>query len=355
MAEDSSEKTQDASAYKLQEARKKGQIAKSIEFTAFCGLLLALVVLYIKGVAMFESLCDMVTFSLKSSSESGEALYLVVLTMSKAAKPVSIALMIVLIGALASVISGFIHAGPALSMFPLKPDFSKLNPVKGLKKIFSRKGFLDLTKAILKVVLFSWILYWLCLNFSYALHTNYANLESLFSETSYIAIISITFLLLAMGLFALSDIFISRSEFLRMMRMSAKEVKDEYKKQEGSPELKTKRKKNYKELFSKIKGISQLADADVVITNPTHVAVALKYRANRMPLPRVVVKGRGVIARIIRLRARMMGLPVLRRKQLARQLEAEVSIGSYIDVVMSDQVAEVYRVVLETSNHKVYS
>jgi flagellar biosynthetic protein FlhB len=159
--------------------------------------------------------------------------------------------------------------------------------------------------------------------------------------------------LIVMAVAAAFDIWYSRKEFARQMRMSKREVKDEYKRREGDPEVRAKRKGVQQELLKKAAALSKVGDADVIVTNPTHYAVALQYRPTSMRAPVVLAMGRGLLAQRIMALARQKGVPVLRRPALARMLHALADINGPIPEVTQTDVARVYRWILAMPNNKV--
>ena len=186
----------------------------------------------------------------------------------------------------------------------------------------------------------------------------YPNTLSLFTlaENWRSAIVVVTITMLAVYfLFALFDLWQKKREFAKKMRMSFRDIKDEYKKREGDPTIKSKRKKNMLELLKNIKGVARLDEADVIITNPTHIAVALKYRAKTMVYPKVLAKGKGFMAKWILAQARRHQLPVYRIPPLARAIYKESEVNEVIPLSEQQQIAEVYKLVLKLPNNKVFS
>jgi flagellar biosynthetic protein FlhB len=133
-----------------------------------------------------------------------------------------------------------------------------------------------------------------------------------------------------------------------------RDIKDEYRRREGDPELKNKRKKNLIELLRNLGGASKIKNADVIITNPTHVAIALQYRSKTMALPIVLTKGKGFFAKYIIHKAKAYGVPIYRRPPLARKLYAETLVNSVIPVSEQQAIVDIYKEIIKSPNNKVF-
>lgn len=154
--------------------------------------------------------------------------------------------------------------------------------------------------------------------------------------------IGIYFIMLSIP-FVLLDILFTRWEFMKNMMMSRKEVKDDHKKREGDPEVKQKQKQIQKELLQKSAALSQVKDSDIVIVNPTHIAIALKYDKHTMIAPVVMASGKGELAMKIRLQARKYSVPMIQNKSLARKLYKETRINKPVPAHCFDDLAPVFR------------
>jgi flagellar biosynthetic protein FlhB len=155
------------------------------------------------------------------------------------------------------------------------------------------------------------------------------------------------------ALFAIFDLWFSKRDFARQMRMSRRDLKDEYKRREGDPEIKAKRRRAQVEFLKRLGALGRVKDSDVIVTNPTHVAVALRYRHGQMPLPVTVAMGRGFIARAVLAIARRHRIPIVRKPALARALLKYGSPGAPIPYDRQLEVATVYRWVITLPGCKV--
>ncbi len=354
---DQYDKSEDATPFKLKEARKKGQVAKSPEFPAFFSLLMMVGFL----VVNFDEFGRLIAIELGGWISSASFLAEDVGALSNHAtnfvfRIAMFLLKMSLLGMLAFIAVSLVHAGPVFSAHPIKPDFSRVNPAKGFKRLFSRRTLVEFGKLVVKLGLFS-LAFWVTFSGAYQwiLDPSKAALGNVLYSWGSVAARFASYLLAVFLLSALFDLWFNKREFARQMKMSKRDVKDEYKRREGSPEIKQRQKRNQRELLAKLTSLHNLKDADVIITNPTKFAIALKYRANEMALPVVVSKGRGFIARTIRRKANRRSIPVTRNAKLARHLFWSVDIGQPIDLESQDEVARVYQWILTLPNNKVFS
>ena len=151
------------------------------------------------------------------------------------------------------------------------------------------------------------------------------------------------YVLLVLGLAAMADLMFVRRDHMKRMRMSRRELRDEVKRRDGDPEVKSKQKRQQRELLKKVRALPRVGDADVVLTNPTHYAVAVQYRPRTMRAPVVLAKGRGFLAARIRALAGTASVPVLRMPALARAIYADCDIDGPVPEALYGQLAPVYR------------
>lgn len=351
------DKQEQATPYKLNEAKKKGQVGRSLEFVGLFSLLAMLATFAAMSSNITTSVVqhtqDLMFNGALMSSDMTQVLHRVgwyFRDLAYAIMPIWIA------GLLAAIVASIVHTGPVFSTHPLKPDFSKLNPVKGFKKIFSRRALVELAKLVVKLALFVGLIYGVWKTIAQdVLFVGQMGLRSqqIAWESTTWSIVKICVVVFVLS--ALFDLWYSKRDFARQMRMSKRDIKDEHKRREGDPEIKAKRRKNQQELGKKLKSISKVKEADVVITNPTHYSVALKYRAATMNLPVVVSFGTGFIAHQIKRTARKNNVPIMSRPPLARYLYKKGGVGLPIPLEKQNQVAEVYRWILTLPNNKVMS
>lgn len=337
------EKNEDATPYKLEQARKKGQIAKSVDFGAIGGVLVFLL-----------SLCFLFEFiGIKM-----QMVMKVILTNPSTIQPenntwmignlfssyLMIIMPVMFLSITVSVTFNLLQTRGLISFYPLKPDLKKIDPIKGFKKLFSRKTVFDLIKNTVRLAVIIFFSYYFFKFFVSGVHDEIEHSIQNVLTLSYSTILkTILFFLFLMAPFLIVDFRFQFWSFLKEMRMSKKEIKDEYKNQEGDPEIKQKRKKRQKELHDKLSALSAVSSADIIVTNPIHIAVALKFDQEKMIAPKVVAKGRGYMADRIKDVAQENKIIMKVNVPLARKMYSCVSINSEIPPEMYDEVATIYR------------
>ena len=237
-----------------------------------------------------------------------------------------------------------------VTLKPLQPKFSKLNPISGFKKIFSKEALFELLKSLIKIGIVCWIAY-------STLRDEFHNIFFLYDMPLKQAIVFIGDLAISIGLsisltyvlIALADFVYQKLRFNEDMMMTKQEVKDEYKNTEGNPEIKSKQRARMREV-SQRRMMQDLKTADVVITNPTHYAVAVKYDQNESSAPVVVAKGEDYLAAKIKEAAKENEIEIVENKPLARMLYANVDIGAQIPPELYQAVAEVLAFVYNLKN-----
>ncbi len=354
MSEDMN-KNEEATPHKLIEARRKGQVSKSQELSSFFSTMGMLVTFIAIMGSSLSYITHHTAWWLKNAdvmSQDNSVLWKNLLVYLQGLS--FIVLPIILTGVILSIVATLVHIGPLLTFYPLKPDFKKLNPITGLKKIFALKSLVDVVRMLLKITAFISVAYMVLRSgFSKVLSSNVSSIYYLLQLWASTLVTLIFAMLAVFLLFAVFDLWYSKREFAKQMRMSIKDIKDEHKNQDGNPEVKGKRKEAQKELLSKSTSINHVKDSDVIVTNPTHVAIALMYRPMSMALPVVVAKGQGLFASSIRNEAKKHGIPIVRKPELARALLKSIKIGNPIDKEQQTQVADVYRWVITLEKNKV--
>ncbi|MGC0118633.1 MULTISPECIES: EscU/YscU/HrcU family type III secretion system export apparatus switch protein [Pseudoalteromonas] len=339
------DKSEKPTPQKLKEAKGKGQVSKSQELNL---MVTGIVFLSVFSV-LFTSIGDQFIHLLKrifilSSDFSFTSTSLVSLFRYIGIEMMYIFFPLLGFVMLFGVASNVFQTGFVLSTFPIKPDFKKINPASGLKKIFSKKTLFELFKSVLKLVAFTAVIYSVSepmIEKAHELMLAPVNLVSSMWQAMFIKI-GIYFIMLSIP-FVLLDILFTRWEFMKNMMMSRKEVKDDHKKREGDPEVKQKQKQIQKELLQKSAALSQVKDSDIVIVNPTHIAIALKYDKHTMIAPVVMASGKGELAMKIRLQARKYSVPMIQNKSLARKLYKETRINKPVPAHCFDDLAPVFR------------
>lgn len=330
--------------YKLRRARERGQVARSTEL-GFLGSLIAFAIFFaIAGEGFAARLAEMTRRTLASgidrAADPAQASELIGMTywpMVQALMLLGGTVMAVVVLLELIQLRGFIFTA-----HPLKPDFTRLNPAQGLKRLFSMRLLKETMKTILKAVVYG-VALWLVVvdaidRFAFAAGDG----ERLAGVLMAAALrLSLVFVALAIC-FAILDQILVRGEYLKQMRMSRREVSREHKEREGDPRIRQKRKQLHKDYALQSRGAGDLPGSDVLVVNPEHFAVALRYDSEAMSAPTVSAKGRNQMALALRSEAARLGIPVLRRPELARELYRRCKPGGEIPPASYEAVAGLY-------------
>ncbi len=338
------EKTEKPSEHKLLQARKKGQVAKSADVSGFLSLLFALLGIYYfinLGLKKYINLFLNIFTNQDIILISTKALDLWLL----------LSLPILVLSSLGALIAGFMQFGFLFSTHSLKPQIKKINPIEGLKNLFSKKRLFELVKQIAKFVV-------VFLLASIFLKNNFVSLLNLINgEFSYLQVFFsviifdlIKQIIICFLIIAIIDFCWQRYDFLKSMGMSKYEVKKEYKQQEGDPLIKYERKRLAQETLENL-SLQNVKEASVLLTNPTHLAVALKYNEESILTPIVSAKGSGLLAKEIIKQAHAYNIAIVRNVSLARSLY-RLNIDEEIPENLYKAVAEVLIFVSELKNNE---
>jgi len=355
MAEQEQDKSEQATPFKLQEARRKGQVAKSLDFNSFFaigGLLLILSVwgerFIRQGLALEQSIFSQSAGLRYGSSDLLHWATFLFVETGWLVMPFFAAAVV------AAIASNMVQTGPVFSFFPLKPDVQRLNPVQGFKKIFSVRMLFEALKNLIKLALFSAVAYAALQGLLPELFSMMSMDPRAFPLILLDDILALTFKLgLMLLIVALLDFVYVRWEFGKKMRMSRRELKEEVKRREGDPHVRAKIKELQRETVKRSKGMNRVPDADVLITNPTHYAVALRYQRGVMAAPVVIAKGAGELALQMRKLAAGHDVPIVERPAIARQLFSDVDIDQFIPESMYEPVAQVLAEVIARQDTRV--
>jgi flagellar biosynthesis protein FlhB len=342
MAGNDAEKTEQPTSKRLEEARKKGQVPRSQELSAAAVVLAVGGALHYLGTYMGTRLNGLMMSSLSLTREQSVDESLMISTMATEAAHAFLACAPIFgLTMIVALLAPMLLGGWNLSVTALAPDFTRLNPLNGLGRMFSTNSVVNLAKAFLKFI-------FLALVSIVILKQKSSELMGLGTEPINAAIahsISLTgyaFLMLAAtyGLIAAIDVPWQLFQHNKQLKMTREEVKEEMKESEGSPEVKGKIRQLQREL-SRRRMMQEVPKADVIVTNPTHFAVALKYDEQRMGAPIVVAKGADLIAARIREIATENRVPVFEAPPLARALFRSVELGGEIPASLYVAVAQV--------------
>ena len=342
------EKTEEPTAKKLEDARKEGQVAKSKEIGNAFGLLIMFILLKVyvgslggNMVDCFSGIYNQIPDAITMYGGKIPVAALLVLLHTVILKMLLMLAPVFLIGVVVAVVCDVVQVKWKPTSKPLQPKFSKLNPISGFKRIFSANALIELLKSIAKIGIICYVVYSYMKDkiagvfLLYDMSLNQA--ISLVGETAIDVGIRISAVYMVI---AFLDYAYQKHKFKEDMKMTKQEVKDEYKNQEGDPQVKGKQKQRMQEA-SRRRMMQQLPEADVVITNPTHYAVAIKYDPDKYDAPYVIAKGEDFLAQKIKEIAREHDVEIVENKPLARMLYANVDIGGLIPPELYQSVAEV--------------
>ena len=250
----------------------------------------------------------------------------------------------VLVAAATALVANVVQIGLVFSFEPLKPDLKKINPAEGAKKIFCMKNLFEFFKNIVKVTFLGYLIYKIVANsVPVLLPMCYGTLDDVFPALRTILKNLAVYTVFGYVVIAIVDRLFQQRNFLKQMMMTKDEVKREYKEMEGSQEVKQAQRQFRNEILQGEPPAQAVKKADVVVTNPTHLAVGIRYRPDEAPLPKVVCRGQDVVAKEIRAAALREGIPLMENVPLARALYAKVKIEEFIPVELVEPVAEVLK------------
>ena len=346
------EKTEEPTAKKLEDARKEGQVAKSKEIANGLGLLALFLLLKIMvgsiGTSFLESFSmvyNRIPVICKLNGGTSPMGDISMLLRTVMLRLLIILLPVLLIGFAVAFVSDLFQVKWRPTSKPLQPKFSKLNPLNGVKKIFSAQSLVELVKSVAKILLIALVTYSYIKNkigLLYALYDmSMMQAVNLIGETVIELGIRISAIYM---IIAGADFMYQKYKFKNDMKMTKQEVKEEYKNAEGDPEIKGKIKARMREA-SQRRMMQAIPKADVVITNPTHYAVAIRYDTEVAPAPIVVAKGSDYLAQKIKQIARENNVEIVEDKPLARMLFANVDVDKQIPPELYQAVAEILAMV----------
>ncbi len=338
------DKTEKATPKKRREARKKGQVLQSREISSAMVLLFVFIALRVFGKSIYTVITEYMKKVLMEYPKI-EDLYTPdilsrvfvdgVTVFAKAVGPV------LLVALLSGLIVSYVQVGFLFTTETLKPQFSRINPLSGIKRMFSLRSVVELVKSVLKVIAISYMAY-TYLNGKVQTVLSLMDMDML-QIASFIGMtvldvsIRICILLVILGIF---DFVYQWWDFEKNLKMTKQEIKEEYKQTEGNPQIKARIRQKQRQMSMR-RMMQEIPKADVIITNPTHFACALKYDAEKSPAPILLAKGQDYIALRIKEIARENKVEIVENKQLARTIYDTVEIGQPIPSELYQAVAEV--------------
>lgn len=336
----SGEKTEEPTEKRLRDARKKGQVAKSADVSSTWLLIIIFVYFAIFKTMILKKCEELILLpTLFIHLPFEEALPNVLVGTATIGLMLTVPFLVLV--AIMGVFINFIQTGPVFSTDPLKPDFKKINPVEGAKKIFSKKGLIEVLKSSLKTVFLGLVLYY-CIKGVIAplLLIPFSGLNGIFAiliEVMRNFAINVCLVYLVV---AVADLFFQRHQYIKDLKMTKDEVKREYKEMEGDPHIKGERKAMHEELATS-DNVEAVKKSSVLVTNPTEYAIALYYEEGEVQLPVVMAKGKGVMARKMIETALENNIPIMRDVTLAHALYQQTPEFHYIPAELIEPVVAV--------------
>ncbi|KAB3531368.1 flagellar biosynthesis protein FlhB [Alkaliphilus serpentinus] len=349
------EKTEKPTPKKVKESREKGQVLQSREVTSaflLIGTFVAISV-FSKFIGGFLARTSIYTYQNYLNLDYSFS----ITNISKLATTVLLSIFISILPIMAvailiSVITGYMQVGYLFTTKTLEIKFSKLNPIEGFKKMFSMKSLIELLKSIIKIIFIGYVV------FIYIR----GNLTTIFSSIE-MDIETIIGTILTMSLqigirsgivllfLAALDYLYQKYEHEKSLKMTKQEVKEEYKQTEGNPQIKSKIREKQRQMSMR-RMMQEIPNADVIITNPTHYAIAVQYKHLSDSAPKVIAKGQDLIAKRIKEIGQEKNIPTVENKPLAQALYKEVEIGDFIPPDLYQAVAEVLAYVYQMNNRR---
>lgn len=343
MAEKDADNSEAATPYKLEEARKKGTVAKSADFISVSALVVMVGVLYANAWdATKQSARLMLNVLAQGMHTRWEADWVaswmgqLLISTLHILSPLFLSLII------AAVLVGLLQTGPIFTAKPLSPELNRISPMTGLKRLFSFRTVYESIKSLIKIVLLGFVGYFAIVDLVPGLlKLSSLDPKSYMQSLTYLTGGVLVKLLLVLIIIAIIDFAYTRWEFAKRMRMSKRDIKDEHKQRDGDPRIRQRIRELQREMLKRSKAAGQVPSADVLITNPTRIAVALRYKHGDAAAPQVTAKGAGELARKMRLLASRHNVPIVQNRELARALFREVDFEGYVPEKWYPQLAKI--------------
>ena len=334
------DKTEEPTAKKREDARKKGQVGKSQELNTAFVLLIGFFMLKILWDTIYMNIADYTKYILSHPAQTVDTetviqLFLgIVELLAKTSFPIMLAIMFIGLGI------NFFQVGLNFNTEAMEPKLDKLNPINGFGRIFSKRALVEMVKSIFKIIVIGAALYVVLVDhvlsmpqfIFFGLETSLGQIADIIFNMAF----KICGLILVLGVL---DLAYQKWQTTQDLKMTKQEVKDEFKQSEGDPQIKGKIKQKQRQM-AMARMMQEVPKADVIVTNPTHFAVALEYHKG-MVAPRVLAKGQDLVAQRIKEIARENGVAIVENKPLARALFASTEVGDSVPQELYQAVAEV--------------
>lgn len=342
MSDGELDKSEQPTQFKLQQARRKGLVARGMDLGFLTALVVLLLYMRVTGAGFAGSLATGMREAWISGPRMADAAGVSAVASALFGRVTGWLTLLLAILFLTVLVLELVQTGVVFSTRPLKPDFSKLNPAQGLKRLFSLRMLLETGKNLLKFAAYVTVA---LLVIRGALRNDVGSVADARSLAILMARLAgrllLGFVFVAI-VFAALDQVLARRMFTKTMRMSRREVKREMRDREGDPRLKQKRKALHAEFVKTSRSLRNLPGADVLVTNPQHIAVALRYDGAAMPAPLIVSVGVNQVAQRLKRLATAYGIPIVENRALARALHRSGALDHFVPESCFAPVAGVY-------------
>ncbi|HEV2818501.1 MAG TPA: EscU/YscU/HrcU family type III secretion system export apparatus switch protein [Allosphingosinicella sp.] len=344
------DKSEQATPFKLTRARRKGTVARGADLGFLAALGAFLLYLWIAGAGLGDSLAhagrDAIVTAPSVVDGPGALIALTGHVFGAMLRPLAFLAVAIFVTVL---LFELVQTGFVFSAQPLKPDFSRLNPAKGLKRLFSKRLLIETAKNVVKFVVYVGIAWLVGKRALAAASTSVGDAGALARALFDAGLRLVAWFALAALAFAAIDQIITRKDFMKNMRMSRRELRREVREREGEPRLKQKRRQLHADFASAGKSLRGVRNADVVVTNPVHYAVALRYDAASMAAPLVVSRGAHGLAQRLRRLAFRHGIVIVEDRALARALYRGSTLDAPVPESLYRDVARLYMTLREAA------
>lgn len=342
MADDQQERTEEATQQRREDFRKRGQVAHTRELASVLVLLASAMMLWFLGRFFLQQTAEILTQSLGpflvDAARRGDYVPATIFVLKKALLVAAPFLGMLFITSIASTV---VQVGLLSNEEALELKFEKLNPVEGFKRMFSLRALVEGIKSVFKLTCVMAVVWMIAKNEIMKLpHVSSFDLNQLLIFVGDLTVRLLGGVGVFMAVIAAADYFYQRWELEKQMRMTKQEIKEEHKSREGDPMIKARIRRIQREMANK-RMMNDVPKADVIVTNPTHIACALRYDPATMAAPQLVAKGAGVIAEKIKEIARQHNIPVMENKPLARTIFKSMKIGQTIPRELFTAIAQV--------------
>jgi type III secretion protein U len=347
------DKTELPTQKRLLDARKKGDIAKSKDVTAALVILGWFILIALASSYVGSQLTVFFSDTLSAATDLPFDQALRSVGWQGTLLLVKLSLLTLLPIAIFATIAEYMQAGPVMTAAKIKPSLDKMNPVEGLKRMFGIDGLVELVKALIKVLLVSLIVFFMIragyreagqfINFAGTAPVHESGQQVAVQAINLTYSLTLQFFAMVVGVFLLvgvADYLYSRHQFIKKMKMSMRDIRQEHKDDEGDPHVKAHRREMHQE-WANQNAVGVTGSSAALLVNPTHLAIALDYDEDDCPVPVIAAKGEGPIADAMRAEAMRNDVPIIRNIATARRLWARGEIGEIVPEDMFDAIAEI--------------